>query len=70
MDKKDIEETFDCQMDECEVECNVPYGGVLLFSNTIVHCSYTNTSQSIRWSMDLRWQVTQTDMENYKKNPF
>lgn len=39
-----------------EVECKVPYGGVLLFSNAIVHCSYTNMSKVIRWSMDLRWQ--------------
>ena len=57
MDEKDIEDTFDCQMAQCEVECKVPYGGVLFFSNTIVHCSYTNLSQNIRWSLDLRWQV-------------
>ncbi len=52
-----IEKTFDCKMSQDEVECKVPFGGVLLFSNAIVHCSYPNTSDHIRWSMDLRWQV-------------
>jgi hypothetical protein len=61
MDKKVIEDTFECKMDENEVECKVPYGGVLLFSNSIVHCSYPNTSEGIRWSMDLRWQVLKQD---------
>ena len=28
-----------------------------MFSNAIVHCSYTNLSKDIRWSIDLRWQV-------------
>ena len=57
MDEKIIEDTFECKMKQCEIECTVPYGGVLLFSNAIVHCSYTNLSKDIRWSIDLRWQV-------------
>ncbi|XP_062597342.1 uncharacterized protein LOC134258774 [Saccostrea cucullata] len=34
----------------------VPYGGMVLFSNAIPHQSLPNVSNEIRWSMDLRWQ--------------
>ena len=27
MDEKIIEDTFECQMKQCEIECTVPYGG-------------------------------------------
>ena len=66
MDEKVIEDTFECQMKQCEIECTVPYGGVLLFSNSIVHCSYTNLSQDIRWSIDLRWQVWRYRLWSFK----
>ena len=56
MEDKCIEKTFDCKMSEAEVICNVPFGGLILFNNSIVHCSYTNLSDKIRWSIDLRWQ--------------
>ena len=58
MDETTIEKTFECKMSDNEFECQVPYGGVLLFSNAIVHCSYTNVSPQIRWSMDFRWQAS------------
>ncbi len=34
----------------------VPFGGLLLFSNSLIHRSTENQSDKIRWSMDLRWQ--------------
>nr|XP_039257237.1 uncharacterized protein LOC120333907 [Styela clava] len=40
------------------VTCEIPYGGVLLFSNCIPHRSLENLTNSIRWSVDLRWQRT------------
>lgn len=36
-----IEKTFDCKIKNKTI-CEVPYGGVLLFSNLIVHRSSTN----------------------------
>ncbi|KAL5009282.1 hypothetical protein ScPMuIL_014863 [Solemya velum] len=36
--------------------CPVPYGGILLFSNVLPHRSIPNTSNKVRWSLDLRWQ--------------
>lgn len=56
MDEEYIEKTFDCKLSQDEIECKVPYGGLVLFNNSIVHCSYTNLSEKIRWSLDLRWQ--------------
>ncbi|MBR8535844.1 phytanoyl-CoA dioxygenase family protein [Carboxylicivirga sediminis] len=38
------------------VECPVPKGGVLLLSNKVIHASFKNTTDSVRWSMDLRYQ--------------
>ena len=32
-------------------------GSILLFSNMMVHRSYENMSDKIRWSMDLRYTV-------------
>ena len=57
MDEDVIEDTFKCKLGEDSVECEVPLGGVLLFSNALVHRSFPNNSDGIRWSMDLRWQV-------------
>ena len=57
MDEDYIEKEFGCRIESDGVECRVPYGGVLLFSNALVHRSYSNLSDKIRWSMDLRWQV-------------
>ncbi|MBI3117649.1 MAG: phytanoyl-CoA dioxygenase family protein [Candidatus Hydrogenedentes bacterium] len=36
--------------------CPVPKGGVLLLTNRTIHGSYANTSDIVRWSMDLRYQ--------------
>lgn len=38
------------------VPCPVPKGGILLLSNKIVHASFKNTTDQVRWSMDLRYQ--------------
>lgn len=35
----------------------VPLGGALLLTNTTPHCSTPNTSDTIRWSIDLRYQA-------------
>ncbi len=34
----------------------VPAGGALLLTNLTPHCSYLNTTDTIRWSLDLRYQ--------------
>ncbi len=39
---------------------SVPLGSVLLFSNMLVHRSYENLSDKIRWSIDYRWTVRGT----------
>ena len=41
IEKDVIEETFGCRLEDKSV-CEVPYGGVLFFSNMIVHRSSTN----------------------------
>jgi ectoine hydroxylase-related dioxygenase (phytanoyl-CoA dioxygenase family) len=38
------------------VTCEVPFGGFLLINQLIPHRSLENTSNKIRWSVDLRWQ--------------
>jgi len=38
------------------VDCEMKLGSMVLFNNTIPHCSGDNTSDKIRWSVDLRWQ--------------
>lgn len=37
------------------VTCEMPMGSVLLFNALLPHRSITNTSNDIRWSLDLRW---------------
>eukprot|EP00042_Codosiga_hollandica_P030584 m.178680 g.178680 ORF g.178680 m.178680 type:complete len:365 (+) comp53396_c0_seq1:3-1097(+) len=38
------------------VTCEVGFGSVLFLNNLIPHRSLNNTSDMIRWSLDLRWQ--------------
>lgn len=38
------------------IECAVPKGGVLLLSNKVIHGSFKNSTEGVRWSMDLRYQ--------------
>ncbi|MCC6490391.1 MAG: phytanoyl-CoA dioxygenase family protein [Candidatus Hydrogenedentes bacterium] len=38
------------------VACPVPKGGVLLMTNRTIHGSFQNTTDVVRWSMDLRYQ--------------
>eukprot|EP00095_Tigriopus_kingsejongensis_P003043 maker-scaffold971_size75022-snap-gene-0.7 protein:Tk03043 transcript:maker-scaffold971_size75022-snap-gene-0.7-mRNA-1 annotation:"phytanoyl- dioxygenase domain-containing protein 1 homolog" len=56
MDEDVIEETFECNIAQDAFECVVPKGSILFFSNALVHRSFPNPSEHIRWSMDLRWQ--------------
>jgi len=39
-----------------QICCPVPKGGVLLLTNLTPHGSYENTTDMVRWSMDLRYQ--------------
>ncbi|MCW3052462.1 MAG: phytanoyl-CoA dioxygenase protein 1 isoform [Chthonomonadales bacterium] len=38
------------------VTCEMPRGSVLLFNQLLPHRSTENLSDSVRWSLDLRWQ--------------
>lgn len=38
------------------VTCEMPRGSVLLFNQLLPHRSTENLSNSVRWSLDLRWQ--------------
>ncbi len=38
------------------VFCQVPKGGILLLNNRVIHGSQKNSSDIVRWSMDLRYQ--------------
>lgn len=38
------------------VACPVTKGGVLLMTNRTAHASFANTTEQVRWSMDLRYQ--------------
>lgn len=39
------------------ITCNMKRGDVLFFSNLLPHRSLSNLSSTIRWSLDLRWQL-------------
>lgn len=56
LDEKEMEKSLGVNMAEDLVTCPVPYGGMVLINNMIPHRSLSNTSNDIRWSMDLRWQ--------------
>ncbi|NUP98550.1 MAG: phytanoyl-CoA dioxygenase family protein, partial [Armatimonadetes bacterium] len=43
---------------EQTVTVPVPLGGVLLLSNRTPHCSTPNTTDEVRWSVDIRYQGT------------
>lgn len=38
------------------VACPVKKGGMLLLSNKVMHASFKNNTEGVRWSMDLRYQ--------------
>lgn len=56
MDEDEIEDKFGADTAKDSVICNVPFGGILLFSNALIHRSLPNPSDKIRWSLDFRWQ--------------
>lgn len=56
MDEEEIREKFGADIEKDSVICNVPFGGILLFSNALIHRSLPNPSDKIRWSLDFRWQ--------------
>lgn len=52
----EMEKTLNTPVNEkTVVTCEVPFGSVLLFNNLIPHRSLENSSEKIRWSLDLRW---------------
>lgn len=53
---EEIEATLGCDMKNDIVDCEVPFGSVLLLNNLIPHRSLPNYSKGVRWSLDLRWQ--------------
>lgn len=55
-DGEDLETELGVNLETDVVTCEVPYGGVLLFSNLLPHRSLPNMSDEIRWSLDLRYQ--------------
>lgn len=70
MDKDVIEKSLGCDLKKDLIDCPVPYGGVLLFTNLTVHRSVTNKSDGIRWSMDLRWQVMEPSRISAQLAPY
>jgi phytanoyl-CoA hydroxylase len=42
---------------EKKVACPVRKGGVLIMTNRTAHASFRNTTDGVRWSMDLRYQA-------------
>ena len=56
MEEEEIVKKFGANIKTDSVICNVPFGGILLFSNALIHRSLPNTSDKIRWSLDFRWQ--------------
>ncbi len=44
------------EVDATAIDVPVPLGGALLMTNLTPHCSTANTSDQIRWSVDLRYQ--------------
>jgi len=52
----ELEATLDCDMAADVVTCEVPRGSVLFLNNITAHRSLPNFSDSVRWSLDLRWQ--------------
>ncbi|CAM4790016.1 unnamed protein product [Rotaria magnacalcarata] len=80
---EEMEKTLNIPVNEKTiVTCEAPFGSVLFLNNLIPHKSMENYSQSIRWSLDLRWQnpkepngfyglkdnilMTKSDDENFK----
>ncbi|XP_064605127.1 uncharacterized protein LOC135470236 [Liolophura sinensis] len=53
--KEEMERSLGVNVEEDIVTCPIPYGGMLLFNNITPHRSLQNSSNGVRWSMDLRW---------------
>jgi hypothetical protein len=65
----EMRKTLECDLDKDIVTCPVKYGGLLLLNNVIPHQSLQNTSDRIRWSLDLRWQTANRDVGFYDLKP-
>ncbi|CAH1786911.1 unnamed protein product [Owenia fusiformis] len=57
LDEEESPKILGCDLKKDRVTCEVPFGGLLLFNNLVVHRSLNNLSDTIRWSLDLRWQT-------------
>ncbi|ELU10156.1 hypothetical protein CAPTEDRAFT_219502 [Capitella teleta] len=56
LEEEEMRKNLGVKPEEDTVMCDVPFGGFLLFNNMTAHRSVTNTSNDVRWSVDLRWQ--------------
>ena len=56
VDEDEMEKSLGVNVKQNTVTCAVPFGAVLFLNNCIPHRSLENYSDSIRWSIDLRWQ--------------
>ena len=54
--EEEIARTLEGDMENNTVTCEVPLGSVLFLNNLIPHRSTENSSNHVRWSLDLRWQ--------------
>jgi hypothetical protein len=55
LEEAEIEKSLGVNLKKDLVTCEMPMGSVLFLNNLIPHRSLPNTSDKIRWSMDLRW---------------
>ncbi|KAK3604050.1 hypothetical protein CHS0354_023265, partial [Potamilus streckersoni] len=68
LDEEELQTRFDLKPENYKL-CPVPYGGVLFFNNVIPHRSIPNTSDHVRWSIDLRWQSPERPWGFYGLKP-
>ncbi|XP_033724791.1 1-deoxypentalenic acid 11-beta-hydroxylase-like [Pecten maximus] len=57
LDENEMEKRLDIDLSKTEV-VEAPLGSILLFNNVIPHRSIPNVTDSVRWSVDFRWQDT------------
>ncbi|GFO22437.1 phytanoyl-coa dioxygenase domain-containing protein 1-like protein [Plakobranchus ocellatus] len=53
----EMEQVLEVDLNKDKVLCELSYGSLVIFNNMVPHRGLENTSNSIRWSMDLRWMV-------------
>ncbi|GFR80117.1 tetraspanin-7 [Elysia marginata] len=53
----EMENALEVDLSRDRVLCEVKYGGLVIFNNMVPHRGLENTSNSIRWSLDLRYMA-------------